>query len=131
MGKAKEDKHPTLAPNQCFTPLIEKRTQILHEVCHTSLLEYPQGAKGKCDFHLAFGNITEDCWALRMQIEKLSTRPLHSTSIAQATPNARRKHMTVGQYTQGYHNHNFGRKSGRLPYEFRWGDERDRVKEKS
>ncbi|RDX65530.1 hypothetical protein CR513_55808, partial [Mucuna pruriens] len=74
LAKAKEDKHPMLARAnehaQRFTPLIEKWTQILREICHTSLLEYPQGAKGKvtgkdkdswCDFHRAFGHITKDC----------------------------------------------------------------------
>ncbi|RDX97000.1 hypothetical protein CR513_20277, partial [Mucuna pruriens] len=44
-GKTKEDKRPMLARTnehaQRFTPLTEKRTQILYEICHTSLLEYP------------------------------------------------------------------------------------------
>ncbi|RDX95528.1 hypothetical protein CR513_21936, partial [Mucuna pruriens] len=101
LAKAKEDKHPILARanehTQRFTPLTEKRTQILREICHTSLLEYPQGAKGKvmgkdkdswCDFHRAFGHITEDCWALRMQIEKL------------ATPDIRRECGKVGRHQQ-------------------------------
>ncbi|RDX87306.1 hypothetical protein CR513_31240, partial [Mucuna pruriens] len=46
----------------------------------------------------------------------------------------RRKHRTVtleNPHLQGYHNHNFGRKSGRFPCEFRWRNERGRGKEKS
>ncbi|RDY01554.1 hypothetical protein CR513_15103, partial [Mucuna pruriens] len=26
---------------------------------------------GWCDFHQAFGHVTEDCWALKTQIEKM------------------------------------------------------------
>ncbi|RDY05050.1 hypothetical protein CR513_11149, partial [Mucuna pruriens] len=84
LAKAKEDKHPMLARTkehkQRFTPLTVKRTQILRENFHTTPLEYWQGAKEKvmgkykdgwCDFHQGFGHITEDCWALKTQIEKL------------------------------------------------------------
>ncbi|RDX74024.1 hypothetical protein CR513_46273, partial [Mucuna pruriens] len=84
LAKAKEDKCPMLnrtnEHTQNFTPLTEKRTQILREICHTTLLEFPQGTKGKvmgndkdgwCNFHQTFGHITEDCWVLKMQIEKL------------------------------------------------------------
>ncbi|RDY06098.1 hypothetical protein CR513_09969, partial [Mucuna pruriens] len=50
-AKAREDKRPMLArvneQAQRFTPLIEKRAQMMHEICHTSLLEYPMEAKGK------------------------------------------------------------------------------------
>ncbi|RDY01551.1 hypothetical protein CR513_15107, partial [Mucuna pruriens] len=51
LAKAKEDKHPMLARTNehtlHFTPLTEKRTQILREIYHTTLLEFPQGTKGK------------------------------------------------------------------------------------
>ncbi|RDX94531.1 hypothetical protein CR513_23074, partial [Mucuna pruriens] len=44
-SKVKEDKRPILMKpreqTQHFTPLNEKRAQIMHEICHTSLLEYP------------------------------------------------------------------------------------------
>ncbi|RDX74953.1 hypothetical protein CR513_45232, partial [Mucuna pruriens] len=82
--QAKEDKRPAPArarnPLQHFTPLIEKRAQILREICHTTLLEFPEGGSGRvmgkdkdswCDSHRAFGHSTKDYWTLRMQIEKL------------------------------------------------------------
>ncbi|RDX90198.1 hypothetical protein CR513_27965, partial [Mucuna pruriens] len=65
---------------QHFTPLNEKRAQIMHEICHTSLLEFPSDARGKmmgkersswCDFHRAPDHTTEDCWELKTQIEGL------------------------------------------------------------
>ncbi|RDX88247.1 hypothetical protein CR513_30185, partial [Mucuna pruriens] len=80
-GKAREDRRPMLAKpheqTQRFTPLNEKRAQIMHEICHTSLLEEARGKMmGKeksswCDFHRAFDHTTEDCWGLKTQIEKL------------------------------------------------------------
>ncbi|RDX95797.1 hypothetical protein CR513_21627, partial [Mucuna pruriens] len=60
---------------QHFTPLTEKRTQILCEICHTTLLEFPQGTKGKVMGKDTFGHTIEDCWALRTQIEKLRLNP--------------------------------------------------------
>ncbi|RDX75844.1 hypothetical protein CR513_44234, partial [Mucuna pruriens] len=65
---------------QYFTPLNEKRTQIMHEICHTSLLDYPTETRGRvmgkernswCDIHKAFGHTTEDCWGLKTPIEGL------------------------------------------------------------
>ncbi|RDY03211.1 hypothetical protein CR513_13235, partial [Mucuna pruriens] len=65
---------------QHFTPLTEKRAQILREICHTSLLEFPLEVKGQimgksredwCDFHRSFGHSTEGCWMLKTQLEKL------------------------------------------------------------
>ncbi|RDX66330.1 hypothetical protein CR513_54905, partial [Mucuna pruriens] len=98
-GKAREDKRPMLArvneQAQCFTPLIEKRAQIMHEICHTSLLEYPPEAKGKlmgkeksswCDFHRAFGHTIEDCWALKTQIERLVQTGHLDHYVQQASP---------------------------------------------
>ncbi|RDY02962.1 hypothetical protein CR513_13521, partial [Mucuna pruriens] len=52
---------------QHFTPLTKKRAQILKEICHTILLEFPQ----ECNFHRAFGHSTEGCWTLKTQLEKL------------------------------------------------------------
>ncbi|RDX90999.1 hypothetical protein CR513_27068, partial [Mucuna pruriens] len=98
-GKAREDKRPMLArankQTQHFTPLIEKRAQIMHEICHTSLLEYPLEARGKlmgkeksswCDFHRAFGHTTEDCWALKTQIERLVQNGHLDRYVQQASP---------------------------------------------
>ncbi|RDX66335.1 hypothetical protein CR513_54912, partial [Mucuna pruriens] len=127
LAKAKEDKHPMLARTnehtQRFTPLTEKRTQILREIYHTTLLEYPQGAKGKvmgkdkdgwCDFHQAFGHITEDCWALKTQIEKLvqaghlnryirrasdERRQLQGSSVGRSTGTNRRDRSQSRQRT--------------------------------
>ncbi|RDX63854.1 hypothetical protein CR513_57665, partial [Mucuna pruriens] len=80
---------------QRFTPLTEKRAQIMHEICHTSLLEYPPEARGKlmgkeksswCDFHRAFGHTTEDCWALKTQIERLVQTGHLDRYVQQASP---------------------------------------------
>ncbi|RDY12023.1 hypothetical protein CR513_03260, partial [Mucuna pruriens] len=65
---------------QNFTPLTQKRTQILKEICHTSLLEFPPKVKrwvlgldrdGWCDFYRAFSHSTKECWTLKTQLEKL------------------------------------------------------------
>ncbi|RDX62391.1 hypothetical protein CR513_59287, partial [Mucuna pruriens] len=93
LAKAKEDKHPMLARankhTERFTPLTEKRTQILREICHTSLLEYLQQAMGKvmgkdidswCDFHRDYR------WALRTQIEKLVQTGHLNRYIRQTSP---------------------------------------------
>ncbi|RDY13737.1 hypothetical protein CR513_01293, partial [Mucuna pruriens] len=67
----------------------------MHEICHTSLLEYPLEAKGKlmgkeksswCDFHRAFGHTTEDCWALKTQIERLVQTGHLDRYVQQASP---------------------------------------------
>ncbi|RDX65555.1 hypothetical protein CR513_55780, partial [Mucuna pruriens] len=106
-SKTKEDKQPMLSKTnenaQRFTPLTEKRTQILHEICHTSPLEYPQEAKGKlmgkeknswCDFHRAFGHIIEDCWALKTQIERLVQTGRLDRYVQQVSP--RRRQLQEG-----------------------------------
>ncbi|RDX65831.1 hypothetical protein CR513_55474, partial [Mucuna pruriens] len=33
--------------SQSFTPLKEKRAQIMHEICHTSLLDFPRDVRGR------------------------------------------------------------------------------------
>ncbi|RDY04851.1 hypothetical protein CR513_11378, partial [Mucuna pruriens] len=62
----------TKFPQEKFTPLKEKRSYILREICHTRLLSFPQAAGEKqlgknrrewCDFHR--------CWTLGAQIEEL------------------------------------------------------------
>ncbi|RDY04806.1 hypothetical protein CR513_11441, partial [Mucuna pruriens] len=81
---AKEDRRPVQSrardPAQHFTLLTKKRAQILREISHTTLLEFPEEAKGKvigpdraswCDFHRTFSHSTMECWILRTQIEKL------------------------------------------------------------
>ncbi|RDX91693.1 hypothetical protein CR513_26283, partial [Mucuna pruriens] len=101
--QTKEDKHLVPArtgdSTQHFTPLTEKRAQILREICHTILPEFPEGDKGKvmgkdkegwCDFHRAFGHTTEDCWALRTQIEKL-VQEGHLNRYVRQSPDKRRK----------------------------------------
>ncbi|RDX86644.1 hypothetical protein CR513_32005, partial [Mucuna pruriens] len=68
---------------QHFTPLKEKKAQILREICHTKLLEFPQEVKGQvmgksrgewCDFHRASEHSTEECWTLGAQLESLVQR---------------------------------------------------------
>ncbi|RDX91198.1 hypothetical protein CR513_26838, partial [Mucuna pruriens] len=70
----------TKFPQAKFTPLKEKRSHILREICHTRLLSFPQAAGGKqlgknrrewCDFHRAVDHSTEECWTLGAQIEGL------------------------------------------------------------
>ncbi|RDY06590.1 hypothetical protein CR513_09399, partial [Mucuna pruriens] len=66
--------------NKRFTPLNEKRAQILKEICHTRLLCFPPPSEGKvlgnnrvdwCDFHCTTSHSTEACWTLKTQIERL------------------------------------------------------------
>ncbi|RDX93785.1 hypothetical protein CR513_23907, partial [Mucuna pruriens] len=45
---------------------------------------------GWCDFHQAFGHITKDCWALKMQIEKL-VQAGHLNRYVRRSPDKRRK----------------------------------------
>ncbi|RDX96320.1 hypothetical protein CR513_21037, partial [Mucuna pruriens] len=68
-GKHKRQARATDA-KQHFTSLTEKRAQILREICHTSLLDFPQEVKGRvmgrsredwCEFHRAFEHSTEGC----------------------------------------------------------------------
>ncbi|RDX65360.1 hypothetical protein CR513_55986, partial [Mucuna pruriens] len=77
-GAAKGLKRPP--PGQYDGNSKRQRAQILREICHTSLLEFPQDVKGRtmgpnqdewCDFHWVVGHSTEECWTLRSQIEKL------------------------------------------------------------
>ncbi|RDX81938.1 hypothetical protein CR513_37335, partial [Mucuna pruriens] len=74
-NRMKEDKRPMLArPRetiQHFTPLNERRAQIMHEICHTSLLEYPPDTKGKTMGKERNSHTTDDCWELKTQIEGL------------------------------------------------------------
>ncbi|RDX73247.1 hypothetical protein CR513_47173, partial [Mucuna pruriens] len=92
-SKAREDKRPVLArvneQTQRFTPLTEKRAQIMHQICHTSLLEYRPEARGKLMGKrkvAAFGHTTEDCWALKTQIEKLVQNGHLDRYVQQASP---------------------------------------------
>ncbi|RDX91098.1 hypothetical protein CR513_26969, partial [Mucuna pruriens] len=59
---------------QTFTPLREKRMQILHKICHTRLLEFPREVKGWvmgsnrndwCKFHRAHSHSTKECQTLQ------------------------------------------------------------------
>ncbi|RDX64827.1 Tf2-9, partial [Mucuna pruriens] len=70
----------TLHKDKHFTPLNEKRAQILREICHTRLLRFPPPSEGKvmgnnptdwCEFHHTMGHSTEACWTLKTQIERL------------------------------------------------------------
>ncbi|RDX88586.1 hypothetical protein CR513_29801, partial [Mucuna pruriens] len=45
---------------------------------------------GWCDFHQAFDHITEDCWALKKQIEKL-VQEGHLNRYARQSSDERRK----------------------------------------
>ncbi|RDX66368.1 hypothetical protein CR513_54872, partial [Mucuna pruriens] len=72
MEVAHKDKH--------FTPLNEKRAQILREICHTRLLRFPPTSERRtmgnnqtewCDFHRIMGHSTKACWTLKTQIERL------------------------------------------------------------
>ncbi|RDX94955.1 hypothetical protein CR513_22600, partial [Mucuna pruriens] len=71
-----EHKHPSKPKDYplTFTPLREKRAQILHDIYHTSLLKYPKEVKGRmmranrqewCEFHKAYGHSTEECQTLQ------------------------------------------------------------------
>ncbi|RDX69099.1 hypothetical protein CR513_51832, partial [Mucuna pruriens] len=61
---------PKRPDNKHFTPLNEKRAQILREICHTRLLHFPLPSDGKvlgnnradwCDFHCTTGHSMEAC----------------------------------------------------------------------
>ncbi|RDX96071.1 hypothetical protein CR513_21320, partial [Mucuna pruriens] len=79
--KADVSKRPEAAHKyKHFTPLNEKRAQILREICHTRLLRFPPASNGKilgnnqtewCDFHRTTGHSIKACWTLKTQIEWL------------------------------------------------------------
>ncbi|RDY12155.1 hypothetical protein CR513_03082, partial [Mucuna pruriens] len=94
-----------------FTPLKEKRAQILREICHTRLLRFPPSSEGRtmgnnptdwCEFHRTTGHSTEACWTLKTQIEKL----VQEGRLTQYV-NTRR------QWTQGEGSQNRGRSRSR------------------
>ncbi|RDX96549.1 hypothetical protein CR513_20782, partial [Mucuna pruriens] len=81
-----------------FTPLTERRTQILKEICHTRLHKFPQEPEGKvlgrnkdewCDFHHTRGHSTEACWTLRTQLEQLAQEGRLSRYIQNTSRNPR------------------------------------------
>ncbi|RDY09049.1 hypothetical protein CR513_06652, partial [Mucuna pruriens] len=57
--------------NKHFTPLNEKRAQILREICHTNGKILGNNQTEWCDFHRTTGHSTEACWTLKTQIERL------------------------------------------------------------
>ncbi|RDX86854.1 hypothetical protein CR513_31759, partial [Mucuna pruriens] len=81
-----------------FTPLTERRTKILKEICHTRLLKFPQEPEGKilgrnkdewCDFHRTRGHSTEACWTLRTQLEQLAQEGRLSRYVQKTSRNPR------------------------------------------
>ncbi|RDY09853.1 hypothetical protein CR513_05713, partial [Mucuna pruriens] len=66
-----EPKHPARPRDYRlnFTPLREKRAQILREMCHTWLLKFPKEVKDR--FHRAYDHSIEECRTLQEQIERL------------------------------------------------------------
>ncbi|RDX87986.1 hypothetical protein CR513_30479, partial [Mucuna pruriens] len=94
---------------QNFTPLTEKMMQILWEICHTSLLEFPPEVKGRvmgpnkdgwCDFHRAFDHSTEDCWSLKTQIERLVQQG-HLSRFVQHSSNEGREAILAEKVERG------------------------------
>ncbi|RDY01388.1 hypothetical protein CR513_15295, partial [Mucuna pruriens] len=103
-----------------FTPLTERKAQILKEICHTRLLKFPQEPEGKvlgrhrrewCDFHRTHGHSTEACWTLRTQIEQLVQEGRLNRYIHKKIPGNPRR----GEEDDSQHQRRSDRDSGGRP----------------
>ncbi|RDX93048.1 hypothetical protein CR513_24750, partial [Mucuna pruriens] len=113
-SKVKEDKRPMLVKpreqTQHFTPFNEKRTQIMHEICHTSLLEYPPEAREKVMGKRGTASVISTGLIISAAIE---TRK-GFTSFGRDESKREEQIASEDTRPQGNHKHHFGREDNKF-----------------